>query len=95
MRIIAVTQDQLIVKDDVLADISMIGGYTMTNGEWAVHFDSDLGIGHVEYIDSRPNSTLSKADFDKHYKWLVSEHQKYLDYLKAKAQSTEQTELAQ
>ena len=72
----------------------------MTNGEWAVHFDGDLGIGHIEYIDSRPNSALTKADFDKHYQWLVTEHQKYLDYLKAEqekaeAQDTEHTEQAQ
>ncbi|WP_162062376.1 hypothetical protein [Vibrio taketomensis] len=50
MKIAAITQDQLIIKDGVPAPIALIGGFRMERGEWAVHFDTDLGIGQIEYL---------------------------------------------
>ncbi|WP_124939259.1 hypothetical protein [Vibrio viridaestus] len=52
----------------------------MTNGEWAVHFDTTLGLGHVEYLDNRVNVDLTQADYDAHYAWLETTHQQVLDY---------------
>lgn len=80
MKISAVTTDQIIVVDGVLARISKIGGYHMTNGEWAIYYDTNKGYGEIEYLDNRPNQLLDKETFDSKYAWLLEEHQRYLDH---------------
>ncbi len=80
MKITAITQDQVIIINSRPALVAEIGGYHMHNGEWAVHFDTDMGIGHIEYLDNRLNRTIEQAEFDKHYSWLIEEHQKYIDH---------------
>lgn len=90
MKIAAVTQDQLILIAGVPAQMRELGGYHMTRGEWAVHFDTDLGYGHIEYLDNRNNVTLSQEDFDKHYAWLITEHKRYLDHVAEQQRSAEE-----
>ncbi len=78
MKITAVTVDQIIIFGGVVAQMREIGGYHMTNGEWAVHFDTTLGHGHIEYLDNRNNQTIDQAFFDQHYAWLIDEHQRFI-----------------
>ncbi|MCF7355081.1 hypothetical protein [Vibrio phage vB_VruC_PG21] len=81
MKISAVTEDQVIVIDGSAAFMADIGGYHMTNGEWAVHFDTTTGYGEIEYIDNRPNQFIDEAFFNQHFAWLQAEHQRYLDHI--------------
>ncbi|WP_311568394.1 hypothetical protein [Photobacterium arenosum] len=81
MKITAVTYDQVIVVDGVPAFMAEIGGFEMTNGEWAVHFNDAIGIGEIEYTDARSNATLSPEGFQASYAWLITEHQRYLDHV--------------
>jgi len=104
MKITAVTQDQIIVIDSAVANIREIGGYVMENGEWAIHFDTDLATGQIEYIDSRTNQAIDQKAFDAHYQWLIDEHQRYQTHeaeqekaaaaIAAKAAKTDTTEQA-
>jgi len=98
MKITAVTTDQIIVVGGVPALMREIGGYQMTNGEWAVQFDSELGYGHIEYTDNRPNLAINQAYFDIHFAWLITEHQRYLDHVAAQEaaanESTEPTDIS-
>ena len=81
MNITAITQDQLIIVDGVPAAIAQIGGFRMERGEWAVHFDSELGIGQIEYLDIRSNQTLTSKEYEAHYAWLVAKHGEYIDWV--------------
>ncbi|MFW7525313.1 hypothetical protein ACODM8_14420 [Vibrio ostreicida] len=83
MKIIAVTEDQLILVDNTPAEMNELGGYRMKNGEWAVQFDADLGYGEIEYLDNRPNRRIYQAEFESHYSWLLDEHKRYQDHLAA------------
>ncbi|PKF48676.1 hypothetical protein AT251_24370 [Enterovibrio nigricans] len=74
MNITAITQDQLILIDGV--GVSAVGGFRMERGEWALHFDTDKGIGHIEYLDSRPNLLLTQVHFDNAYHWLIEEFER-------------------
>lgn len=89
MKITAVTEDQIIVIDGQGAEMRVLGGYHMQNGEWAIHFDTALGYGEIEYLDNRPNRRIYQAEFDTHYSWLITEHQRYLDHLSAEAAANE------
>ncbi len=90
MRITAITADQLILVGGIPAQIALIGGYHMKNGEWAVHFDTETGMGEIEYIDNRPNRVIGQAEFETHYSWLQEEHSRYLEYVEQ-----QQAQLAQ
>lgn len=91
MKISAVTEDQIIVIDGRPAFMAHIGGYHMTNGEWAVHFNTATGMGEIEYIDNRPNQFIDEAFFNQHFAWLQTEHQRYLEHeAEAAAQALEQ-----
>lgn len=96
MKISAVTTDQIIVVDGKPALMRDIGGYQMTNGEWAVQFDSEFGYGHIEFTDNRPNQEIDQAYFNMHFAWLITEHQRYLDHVAAQEaavnESTEPTD---
>jgi hypothetical protein len=72
-KVIAVTQDQIVLVDGVAVSASKYGGYQMTNGEWSVNFDSELGIGEIEYLDARPNKQMNQADIER-YMWLIDLH---------------------
>ncbi|NOI13809.1 hypothetical protein [Vibrio hepatarius] len=89
MKIAAVTTDQIIIIDGVVAHLREIGGFQMGNGEWAVHFNEELGYGHIEYTDSRDNRNIDAAEFQVHYAWLKDEHQRYLDHQAAEAAANE------
>lgn len=89
MKITAVTEDQIIVIDGQGAEMRELGGYHMTNGEWAVHFDAEKGYGEIEYLDNRPNRRIYQDEFDAHYSWLITEHQRYQDHLAAQAAAYE------
>lgn len=80
MKITAITQDQMILVNGVPAFMAEIGGFEMRRGEWAVQFDTATGVGEVEYLDIRNNQTITQADFDNSYAWLLTEHQRYLDH---------------
>ncbi len=80
MKITAVTLDQLIIVDGTPAPMAQLGGYHMHNGEWAVHFDTDIGVGHIEYLDNRLNRTIGQAEFESHYTWLIDEHTRYVEH---------------
>ncbi|WP_325892732.1 hypothetical protein [Grimontia sp. NTOU-MAR1] len=88
MKITAITQDQLIIVDGVGVDMRPHGGFEMRRGEWAVQFDTVTGRGEVEYTDARHNSALTQADFDKHYAWLMDEHQRAIEKEKADEAAT-------
>lgn len=92
MKITAVTQDQLILIDGVAAQIGEIGGFFMQRGEWAVHFDTELGIGHIEYLDIRSNQSLTLALFEQHYAWLIDKHAEYQQWLEAQVVEEEPTQ---
>jgi hypothetical protein len=83
MKITAVTQDQIIIIDEVVADMRTLGGYHMTDGEWALHFDTITGYGEIEFIDNRQNQVIGQAYFEAHYTWLIDEHTRYMDSLAA------------
>lgn len=83
MKIAAVTTDQIIIVAGSVAQMREIGGYQMANGEWAVHFNTELGHGHIEYTDNRSNRTIDAAEFEAHYAWLIGEHQRYVDHVAA------------
>lgn len=94
MKITAVTEDQIILIDGIPAFVGEIGGYHMTRGEWALHFDTDIGHGEIEYIDNRPNQRIDNDIYHKAYTWLETEHARYLTYaaeLKAEAEREQQT----
>ena len=91
MKITAVTQDQLILIDGEPALMAEIGGYNMQRGEWAVHFDTELGVGHIEYLDNRDNQVLDSALFNSAYAWLIDEHQRFIDLKEAEANEQQQT----
>lgn len=80
MRISIITLDQVIVLDSTPAMMLEVGGFEMAGGEWAVHFDTNTGIGHVEYTDSRPNKVISQADFDASYSWCLARHSEWVDF---------------
>ncbi|SIO96684.1 hypothetical protein [Vibrio spartinae] len=82
MKVTAITQDQMIIVDGVVAEMSKIGGYQMTHGEWAVQYDTATGAGHIEYLDARPNQAIGENEFNARYAWLIDEHQRYQDYVK-------------
>lgn len=94
MKITAITSDQIILVGGVPAMMREIGGYQMTNGEWAVQFDTELGYGHIEYTDKRQNKTIDQAYFDAHFAWLITEHQRYIDIKAAEAQANESETMA-
>jgi hypothetical protein len=94
MKITAVTTDQIIVVSGVPAMMRELGGYQMTNGEWAVQFDTELGYGHIEYTDNRPNKPIDQAYFDAHFAWLITEHQRYVETKAAEAQANESETMA-
>ncbi|MGF1762451.1 hypothetical protein [Aliivibrio kagoshimensis] len=79
MKITAVTIDQIIVIDGVVANLSNTGGFEMRGGEWAIQFDSNVGAGHVEYTDRRLTKDINQAEFDAKYAWLLIEHKNYID----------------
>lgn len=85
MKIAAITQDQVIVIDGNAAFMRELDGFLMERGEWAVRFDTDLGIGTIEYTDSRNNRSIDAAEFNAHYSWLEVEHQRYVDHKAAEA----------
>lgn len=87
MKITVITEDQIILVDDVPAFMAEIGGFEMRRGEWAVHFDTNKSIGEIEYLDIRNNQTITQADFDSSYAWLLTEHQRYLDHKQAEEQA--------
>lgn len=89
MKIAAITQDQLILIDGVPALLGELGGYRMERGEWAVHFDTLTGIGQIEYFDNRQNQLISNDEFNKHYTWLIEEHQRYQDHKAAELAAEE------
>lgn len=64
MKIAVITLDQIIVIDGEGLHIP----FEMKGGEWAVHWDSRLGTGEVEYTDSRLNETITS--FEK-YQYLI------------------------
>ncbi|MDO6709084.1 hypothetical protein, partial [Photobacterium sp. 1_MG-2023] len=78
MKITAATQDQIILIDGIPALMAEMGGYNMQRGEWAVHFDTDLGVGHIEYLDNRGNQILTRDLFERAYAWLIDEHTRYV-----------------
>ncbi len=82
MKIVAITYDQMIAIDGVPAMMRDIGGFHMKRGEWAVHFDTDTGIGSIEFTDNRLNETITSETFHQSYAWLIDEHQRYQDYVK-------------
>lgn len=88
MKITAVTADQLIIVDGIAAELKLCGGYHMKNGEWAVHYDTVSEVGEIEYIDNRLNVVLTKSDFDTHYAWLLTEHARVLEQVKADEQQS-------
>jgi len=61
MKISIITQDQIIVIDGEGLNIPF-----QMNGEWAVHWDSRLGTGEVEYTDSRLNEAITSFDKYQH-----------------------------
>lgn len=93
MKITAVTTDQIILVGGIPADMRAIGGYHMKNGEWAVHFDTTIGVGEIEYLDNRPNRVINQDDFEKHYSWLINEHTRYQQHV-AEQQAQLEQELA-
>lgn len=78
MKITAVTQDQLIVKDGVPAFVGKSTGFTMGNGEWAVHYDSVMGVGSIEYTDNREPTTFDGEYYQTHFAWLEQVHADHL-----------------
>lgn len=90
MKITAITQDQLIIVDDVPAPIGQIGGFRMERGEWAVHFDTEIGAGHIEFLDSRSNEPLNTALYQARYAWLVSKHAEFIEWEHAQQLEREQ-----
>lgn len=98
MKITAITQDQLIIVDGVVVDMRLKGGFEMRRGEWAVHFDTATGRGEVEYLDIRQNAAMTQAEFEKHYAWLLEEHQRAVKQAeaeeKALAEAMEKAEKA-
>ncbi|ODS10164.1 hypothetical protein [Vibrio scophthalmi] len=85
MKIVAVTRDQLILIDGISAQICLIGGFTMQRGEWAVHFDTKTGVGHIEYIDIRNNQPLTTELFNTHYAWLIAKHGEFVQWQQEQA----------
>ncbi|AJQ92249.1 hypothetical protein [Gynuella sunshinyii] len=73
MKITAVTKDQLIIIDGVPVGPPECS-FSMPAGEWAVRFDTDTGIGEVEYLDNRQNEVIGLEDFEQRYTGLVAEH---------------------
>jgi len=85
MKITAVTQDQMIIIDGQPIRAPWCS-FSMPAGEWAVHFDKLTGVGEVEYLDNRPNETISAATYAERYQHLEQTH--------ADAVAAYQTELA-
>lgn len=65
MKISVITQDQTVVVDGHAQRFD----FQVPNGEWAIQFDFNTGLGEVEYIDARPNETITS--FDK-YQFLFT-----------------------
>lgn len=75
MKLSAITIDQVVILDGKAENIYQHGaGYTVPSGEWAIHFDSQSGIGQVEYLDARLNETISQVQFDERYAYLIDCH---------------------
>ena len=85
MKIIAVTQDQLIIKDGVPEKVFSVGGFFMRTGEWSVSFDTEKGTGEVEFLDSRENQVLTPEVYLQKYSWLSDLHQEVIDLREYKA----------
>ena len=72
MKFTAITMDQVLILDDQPEHCSIVGGFSLPGGEWAIHFNG--AFGEVEYIDNRPNENINKTTFDQRYGHLLSIH---------------------
>lgn len=71
-KITIVPNDQLILVDGVAYECALSGGFIMRNGEWAVQFDMDLGVGEIEYTDLN-NEKITRDVFDAAYGYWIGD----------------------
>lgn len=72
MKFTAVTMDRVLIIDDQPEHCGIVGGFSLPNGEWAIHFNG--AFGEVEYVDNRPNEHINKTTFDRRYGYLLAIH---------------------
>lgn len=87
MKISVITQDQTVIVGGIANQFS----FQVPNGEWAIQFDVTSGLGEVEYIDSRPNETITS--FEK-YDYLMQAWQAEEDRIEAERAAAEAARLA-